>query len=311
MSENTNSEHTWPQEALEKLLFATLKEQRSSRRWKIFFRLLVLFFFLFFLFILFASPSTSSKPHTALINIKGVIMEDAKASAENIIKGLNDAFEDDKTKGVLLYINSPGGSPVQSSQVYDTIMMLKKEHPKVKVYAVCNDVCASGSYYIAAAADEIYANKSSIVGSIGVRLASFGFVDAMEKVGVTRRLFTAGSDKGYLDPFLPLKENEVTHTDEMLENVHQQFINDVKQGRGDRLVNNPEIFSGLIWNGDQAKQLGLIDGFGDYRYVAKNVIEAEEVEDYTYYSDLFQRIAENMGSEFDQKLASFFGMRLT
>ena len=243
---------TWERDLLDRLAFAAVTEQRRARRWGIFFKLL-LFVYLFSLLLVYwpsgLETSVVGKPHTALIKLEGIIAEDAPASADNIISGLRDAFEDKNTRGVILRINSPGGSPVQAGYIHDEIKRLRKKYPKVPLYAVITDLCASGGYYVAAAADRIYADKASVVGSIGVRMGGFGFVDAMRKLGVERRLLTAGKHKGFLDPFLPTKEDEVAHVRVLLEDIHQQFIDVVKEGRGKRLTDDDTIFSGLIWTG--------------------------------------------------------------
>lgn len=299
MSEqNTTSEQSWERRTIEKMLLEVVKEQRRSRRWKIFFRLLLLAFVIAILIFLFSVPATTAiKPHTALINIEGMIARNARANAENIIDGITNAFNDVNTKGIILEINSPGGSPVQSGQVFDEIMRLKKAHPDTKVYAVCSDICASGAYYIAAAADYIYADKASMVGSIGVLMDGFGFVGTMDKLGVQRRLLTAGKNKAFLDPFSPLQENQVAYVDNMLNDIHKQFIDSVKLGRGERLKSNPDIFSGLVWTGDQALPLGLIDGIGSSQQVARDQIKQETIINYTSHGGLLQKLADSMGAK--------------
>lgn len=304
MSEqNTSVSQSWEKEVIEKMLFEVLKEQRRNRRWRIFFRLLGLGIIVAILVAIFAVPSaTAIKPHTALIEIKGVIQESGKASAANVIEGLGDAFDDQNTKGVILDINSPGGSPVQSGLVFDEIVRLKKLHPKIKVYAVCSDICASGAYYIAAAADEIYADKASMVGSIGVLMNGFGFVGTIDKLGVERRLLTAGKNKAFLDPFSPLNDNQVKYADEMLSEIHQQFIQSVQNGRGDRLKNDPDLFSGLVWTGEKAQPLGLIDGLGSTQSVARDIIKEENIIDYTYHGGILQKFADNISSQASQQM---------
>ena len=306
----TDSSDQIERDALHTLLGEVVKEQRAARRWKIFFRLAFIAIFLILLAVLFSDgTTTTTNNHTAVVNLRGIIMDEAQASSPYINEGLDNAFKNPHSKGVVLYINSGGGSPVQSSDIYEHIMSLKKEYPDKKLYAVCSDVCASGAYYIAAAADEIYANKSSIVGSIGVKMNGFGYVDTMDKVGVTRRLITAGEDKGFLDPFAPLVPEEVSHAQHMLNIVHQQFINDVKKGRGNRLQDDPDLFSGLIWTGEEAFSLGLIDGFGDVDYVARDVIKEKDIVDYSYQGGLLQRLSHSMSSETATQIASYMGIQ--
>lgn len=246
---------------LEKLFLATLKEQKSQRRWKIFFRLcyLVIFIILFLLIRNSLGPSSADKlkAHTALITLEGEISATNGANASDIIDGLDAAFADSNTQGVILSINSPGGSPVQSSEIYDEIKRQRELHPKIKLYAVCEDICASGSYYVAAAADDIYVNPSSLVGSVGVLMNGFGFVGTMNKLGIERRLATAGSHKGFMDPFSPESESDKIYLQVMLDDLHNQFINNVKAGRGNRLKDNPDLFSGLVWTGESRRTIGF------------------------------------------------------
>ena len=291
----------WERELLEKLATASITEQRRARRWGIFFKLLT-FAYLVTLLILWI-PGTlpdaamkATKEHTALIEINGVIADDAEASADNVVTALRSAYEDKKTKGVILRINSPGGSAVQAGYINDEIRRLKEKHPKIPVYAVVTDMAASGGYYIAVAADDIYVDKASIVGSIGVLMSTFGFERGMEKLGVERRLLTAGEHKGILDPFSPLKQEEKQHIQEMLDQVHQQFIQAVKDGRGDRLKEIGDIFSGLFWSGEESIKLGLADGLGSSSYVARELIGAETLVDYTRSEDLLERFAKRIGA---------------
>ncbi|MFE8071541.1 S49 family peptidase [Marinobacteraceae bacterium S3BR75-40.1] len=302
-------EMTSDRKLIEKLVLSMQTEQRRSRRWGIFFKLLT-FVYLFALLFLIRFPmedglSATTKPHTAVIEVKGVIADDEVASASNIIGGLRDAFEAENVKGIVLAINSPGGSPVQAGYVYDEIHRLREKHPEKKVYAVISDIGASGAYYIAAGADEIYANQASLVGSIGVISGGFGFVRAMDKLGVERRLYTAGEHKAFLDPFSPVSEEEVSFWEGVLEKTHEQFINRVKKGRGDRLVQgmDDKLFSGLIWTGEQAQELGLVDGLGSAGEVARDVIGAEETVDYTRRADRFQRILRQLGSSAGESMA--------
>ena len=263
---------------LEKTLLAGVQEQRRARRWGIFFKLLT-FIYIFGALALFSplmavKKGATTGSHTAVIEVRGMIADQESASADNIISSLRAAFEDANTKGVVLRINSPGGSPVQSGYIYDEIRRLRAEYPAIKLYAVITDLGASGAYYIASAADEIYADKASLVGSIGVTAATFGFVGVMEKLGVDRRVYTSGEHKAFLDPFQPQKPDETAFWQTVLDTTHKQFINSVKQGRGDRLKDkeHPELFSGLVWSGEQALELGLIDGLGSTSYVAREVV---------------------------------------
>jgi len=275
-----------------------LRDRRSERRWRVFFRLLW-FVFLFLLLWSFVSARRMSTvpdgPHTALIEIRGEIAVDEEASAEHIVAALKSAFEDRAAQAVVLRINSPGGSPVQAGIVNDEIRRLKALHRK-KVYAVVEEVCASGAYYIAVAADEIYTDKASIIGSIGVLMDGFGFVDAMRKLGVERRLYTAGENKGMNDPFSPESDKQKAYTGAMLEQIHKQFIRVVKEGRGKRLKETPETFSGLYWNGEEAVKQGLADRLGNLDYVAREVVKAEEIVDYTPKENIAEKLAKRIGS---------------
>ena len=302
----------WERETLNRLAFAAINEQRRSRRWGIFFKSL---FFIYLFVLLFYVPSEwgeraiKAGRHTALVELDGVIAANSKANADNLVAGLRAAFKDKKTAGVILRINSPGGSPVQAGYVYDEIKRLRKEHPKIKLYAVVTDICASGGYYIAAAADEIYADKASIVGSIGVLMDGFGFVDSLKKLGIERRLMTAGKHKGIMDPFSPLKKDEVKHVQGLLNKVHEQFIASVKAGRGDRLQDSPDLFSGLFWNGEEAVQLGLVDGLGSSSYVARELIGEENIVDFTPHLNYFDRFADRIGATMANVLAQGLGLQ--
>lgn len=298
---------------LEKTLLAGVREQRRARRWGVFFKLLT-FLYLFLALALF-SPMISLKEaarggdHTAVIDVRGMIGDDESASADNVVTGLRAAFKDKRTRGVVLRINSPGGSPVQSGYIYDEIRRLRDKYPVVKVYAVISDLGASGAYYIASAADAIYADKASLVGSIGVTAASFGFVDTMGKLGVERRVYTAGEHKAFLDPFQPQKQDEVKFWREVLDVTHRQFIESVKRGRGGRLkdAEHPELFSGLVWSGEQALQLGLVDGLGSVSYVAREVVRAEDLVDFTVRENPFDRFAKRVGASVAERLALWMG----
>ena len=277
---------------------AYISDRRAERRWRVFFRLAWLLLAMVVAYAAFNSRGHSAVqtgPHTALIEIRGEIAANAEASAENLIPGIRSAFEDASAAAVVLRINSPGGSPVQAGIIYDEIRRLKALHKK-KVYAVVEETCASGAYYIAVAADEIYADKASVVGSIGVLMDSFGATGLMEKLGVERRLLTAGENKGIGDPFSPLPPKQRAYIQATLDQIHHQFIAVVKQGRGARLKETPETFSGLFWNGEQARDLGLIDHFGSLDYVAREVIKAEEVIDYTPKENVAERLAKRFGA---------------
>jgi protease-4 len=303
----------WQRKTLEKLLFDTFKEQRRKRRWNIFFKFLLFIIILCLLFALWPTTSnlpTSSKakPHIGLVDIRGVIDNNSIGSADNVIEGLQNAFKDKNTRTVILRINSPGGSPVQAAQIYNEIHYLRHQYPKTKLVTVCDDLCASAAYYIASASDNIYANPSSLVGSIGVLMDGFGFVDTLKKVGVERRLLTAGNHKGFLDPFSPEKTDEKLIAERMLANVHQQFINAVKQGRGNRLKNNPELFSGLAWTGEEALSLGLIDGFGSLNSLSRELIKNQNIVDYTVKPGLLQQLSDRIGAAFAQQISTNLGI---
>ncbi len=300
---SNETEYKDEKDILSQLAFASLTEQRRARRWNIFFKGLFAAYFFVLIFMLYLPGATkdvgkASKEHTAIIDIEGVISSSSEASADNIISGLRSAFKAEKSKAVILRINSPGGSPVQAGYINDEIYRLKKKYPKKKVYAVIVDICASGGYYIAAAADEIYADKASMVGSIGVLMNGFGFVDAMKKLGVERRLYTAGAHKGFLDPFSKANPEDVKHVQGLLKNIHQQFINTVRKGRGDRLKENDKLFSGLVWSGEESVKLGLVDGLASSSYVAREIVKVENLVDYTPRPNFVDRFAEKLGVSF-------------
>jgi len=290
----------WQKDVLSKLLFASLEEQKRSRFWSNLFKSLFAGYLVIVLLLMFI-PGGGSKDripkgeHTALIEVNGVISAEAEASADNIVTALRKAFENDDVKGLILRINSPGGSPVQAGYINDEIQRLKKLNPEMKVYAVITDLCASGGYYIAAAADEIYADKASVVGSIGVVMNGFGFVDAMNKLGVERRLYTAGENKGFLDPFSPQKQGEIEHVNGLLLSIHQQFIDVVKAGRGDKIKDDKKLFSGLVWTGEDAIKLGLVDAIGSSSYVAREIFKAEDIVDYTTKPSYLEQLADRFG----------------
>ncbi len=288
----------WERATLEKLAYAALSEQRSARRWKIFFRLAWLGFFVLLAWgLLHRSTTTADKStaHTAVVEIKGEIASGADASAEFIVAAMRSAFEDEGAQAVVLLINSPGGSPVQAGIISDEILRLKAKHRK-PIYAVVEESCASAAYYIAASTDKIFVDKASIVGSIGVLMDGFGFTGLMDKLGVERRLMTAGENKGFLDPFSPQTESQKAYAQAMLNQIHQQFIAVVKAGRGKRLKESPELFSGLFWTGQQSIELGLADQVGSLDYVAREVVKAEELIDYTRRENVAERLAKRFGA---------------
>ncbi len=291
----------WERETLERLMFATLKEQRQARIWRSFIRLAWLVFFVTMVWLIFrteggsATHADKAAPHTAVVEIRGEIGAGQEASSDFLVTSLRAAFEDSGSQGVVLLINSPGGSPVHAGIINDEIRRLREKHKK-PVYAVVEDSCASAAYYIAAATDRIFVNKASIVGSIGVLMDGFGFTGLMEKLGVERRLMTAGENKGFLDPFSPQTPQQKAFAQSMLNQVHSQFIEVVKAGRGDRLKDNPELFSGLFWTGQQAIELGLADQLGSLDFVAREVIKAEELIDYTRRDNVAERLAKKFGA---------------
>jgi protease-4 len=295
------SDQNWERDVLEKLAMSAVQEQRRARHWGIFFKLLTLgFLFLtLFAFMGWAGKSESaltSGKHTALVDMEGVISSDSAASADNLIPSLQEAFKDKDTQGVILRINSPGGSPVQAGQINDEIRRLRAKYPAIPLYVVVGDVCASGGYYVAAAADKIFVDKASLIGSIGVLMDGFGFTGTMEKLGVERRLVTAGSNKGFMDPFSTVRPDQQEYAKQMLEQIHQQFIAVVKQGRGKRLKETPDTFSGLVWNGEAGVEMGLADGYGSVESVARDVIKAENVVDYTVKEGIADRLAKRFGA---------------
>lgn len=358
------SEERWEFDILNRLAFATLNEQRRARRWGIFFKLLLFIYLITFLFLLNPKWSqfmgdlegeVSDSEYTALIELQGVIASDTEANATTIISGLRRAFKDENAKGIILRINSPGGSPVQAGQINDEIKRLREKHPEKPLYVVVTDLCASGGYYIAAAADKIYADKASLVGSIGVLMNGFGFVEALEKLGIERRLMTAGEYKGALDPFSPMQEEVVAHIQKLLDGIHAQFINVVKEGRKrsfrfspeqlttaeseeneedeavkdekkdkkeadkdkqvqekliaekDKLLENELLFSGMIWTGEEAVKLGLVDELASASHVAREVVGAEKLKDFTPKPNYLDRFAERLGSTAADTLAQRLG----
>jgi protease-4 len=307
-TQETRSEPSWERKVLERIALEAIAEQRRRRRWGIFFKLLGFVYLSLFL-ALFIDWGASAKKvaegdrHTALVELSGVIQAEGQASAEHITRALQSAFEDKGTQGVILRINSPGGSPVQSGIINDEIRRLRQKYPNTPLYAVIEDICASGGYYVAVAADRIFVDKASIVGSIGVLMDGFGFTGTMDKLGVERRLLTAGENKGFLDPFSPQEPAHKQHAQLLLNDVHKQFIDVVRKGRGKRLKESPELFSGLMWTGSRSIELGLADALGSVEYVAREVIKAEKIRDYTIKPSLTERLARQFGTDMAEGLA--------
>jgi protease-4 len=289
----------WERGVIEKLATAALKEQRRARLWGIFWKLLT-FAYLTVVIVMAmdwkGAADVAGGKHTALVEVQGVIGPGTESSAERVMLALQSAFKDKNTQGVVLRINSPGGSPVQAQNIYDEMRRLRQKYPGIPLYVVVDDLCASGGYYVAVGADKIYVNKTSVVGSIGVRLDGFGVTGLMEKLGIERRLLTAGENKGFLDPFLPLDEKQKQYALALINDVHQQFIHVVREGRGKRLKETPDMFSGLIWTGQKSVELGLADGFGSLDYVAREVIKAEQVVDFTQKENIAEKFARRFGA---------------
>jgi protease-4 len=303
----------WQQEVIEKLATSALREQVTARRWSTFFKALFfiyLFVLLFYGMGLIGSSKVVSSDHTALIDIAGVIEAGGEVNADAVMSSLQEAYDNKGTKGIIFRINSPGGSPVQAGIINDEIRRQKKLHPNIPVYAVVEDICASGGYYIAVAADKIYVDKGSIIGSIGVLMDGYGFTEIMKKVGVERRLMTAGENKAMLDPFSPVNPKHQEFAQTMLNEIHEQFKSVVRQGRGTRLQETPETFSGLFWSGEQGIKLGLADALGSADYVAREVIKQENIVDFTYQDDFASRIAKRIGASVSQNLGEVLAKQL-
>ena len=311
MSEQVDN---WERQTLEKVALAGITEQRRARKWSIFFKTIGMIYLFIVLFLVLGlvdrNDLPSAKPHTALVTLEGVIAPGSQASAERIIEGLQMAYKAKNVKGVILRINSPGGSPVQAGQINDEIRRLKAKNPTLPFYVVVDDICASGGYYVAVAADKIFVDKASLVGSIGVLMDGFGFTGTMEKLGVERRLLTAGENKGFLDPFSPVDPLQKEHAKAMLAEIHQQFIDTVKTGRGARLKETEGMFSGLIWTGVRSVELGLADAYGSTESVARDVIKAEDVVDYTPHQSLADRFAKRLGAASAEALMSSMSTQL-
>lgn len=296
MAEETN----WERKVLEKVALAAVQEQRRARRWGIFFKLLIFAYLTVVLALTInwdAMDSEKSARHTALVEMQGVIQAKGDANADDIVSALQAAFDDKGAAGIILRINSPGGSPVQAGIINDEIGRLRARHADKPLYVVIEDICASGGYYVAAAGDKIYVDKASIVGSIGVLMDGFGFTGSMDKLGVERRLLTAGQNKGFLDPFSPQNERHKEHAQGMLNDIHQQFIDVVRKGRGARLKETPEMFSGLMWTGAKSIELGLADGYGTVDSVARDILKAEEIRDYTVKPNFAEKFARQFGAQ--------------
>ena len=296
--DNFKDNNAWQQQTIEKLALSGLKEQKTARRWSIFFKIITFAYLGLLLILAFGwfGGKNSAAPHTALIEVNGVIEAGGDVNADSFISSLHDAYESSGTKGIILRFNTPGGSPVQAGIINDEIKRQKALHPKIPVYGVVEDICASGGYYIAVATDKIYVDKGSIVGSIGVLMDGYGFTEVMKKVGVERRLMTAGVNKGMLDPFSPVNPKHQALAQAMLNEVHEQFKTVVRQGRGSRLKETPETFSGLFWSGEQSIKLGLADALGSADYVAREVIKQEEIVDYTTQETVVDRFAKRLGA---------------
>jgi protease-4 len=289
----------WERELVTKLATAALKEQRRARLWGIFFKLLTFAYVTVILLLAVdwqSADVSGGKKHTAMVEVNGLIAPGTDASAEKITSALQAAFKDKNTQGVVVRINSPGGSPVQAQAIYDEMKRLRKKYPDIPLYAVVEDICASGGYFVAVGADQIYVGRASIVGSIGVLMNGFGFTGLMDKLGIERRLVTAGENKGMLDPFSPQDPKDTEHVKKLMGDIHQQFISVVREGRGKRLKDSPEIFSGLIWTGERSVELGLADGFGSLEYVAREVIKAEDIRDYTISEGIAEKFARRFGA---------------
>lgn len=314
MSDVQNGADNWERKTLEKLVLSVVREQRKARNWSIFFKLM----FLLWVFLLLAigagwidkGESAPVGAHTAVLDLRGVIDSEGEARADRLIDGLRNAFKSSDTKAVVLRANSPGGSPVQSAMVYDEIRRLRKLHPGIPVYAVVEDVCASGCYYIIAAADRVYVSQASMIGSIGVLINGFGFTGTMDKLGIERRLITAGANKGFLDPFSPMTPEQTAYARTMIEEIHQQFIGAVREGRGKRLKETPELFSGLVWSGVRGVELGLADAYGTVDSVARDVVKAPRLVNYTPQDDLAERFVKRLGAGASSAMLNWMDSRL-
>jgi protease-4 len=303
---NDSSDANWQRDVIAKLASDALAEQKRARRWGIAFKILTFGYLFILLFIglgwLGGSDVISTGDHTAVVDLNGVIAADSRANAVDVVAGLQNAFEAEGTKAVVLRINSPGGSPVQAAEINDEIHRLRELHPDIPLYAVVEDICASGGYYVAVAADKIFVAKASLVGSIGVLMNGFGFTGAMEKLGVERRLLTAGDNKGFMDPFSPLSATQRGYAKTMLGDIHGQFIEAVRVGRGERLKENDETFSGLVWTGERSIELGLTDALGSVAYVAREIVKAETIVNYSWREHIVERVARRFGATLGESI---------
>jgi protease-4 len=303
---NDNSDANWQRDVIAKLASDALAEQKRARRWGIAFKILTFGYLFILLFIglgwLGGSDVISTGDHTAVVDLNGVIAAGSRANAVDVVAGLKNAFEAEGTKAVVLRINSPGGSPVQAAEINDEIHRLRELHPDIPLYAVVEDICASGGYYVAVAADKIFVAKASLVGSIGVLMNGFGFTGAMEKLGVERRLLTAGDNKGFMDPFSPLSATQRGYAKTMLGDIHGQFIEAVRVGRGERLKENDETFSGLVWTGERSIELGLTDALGSVAYVAREIVKAETIVNYSWREHIVERVARRFGATLGESI---------
>jgi len=315
-----NSENPVPESAaahaqalLNQMALQYMRDQKSKRFWRGIKYFILLIIFIWFVYVLFYQNNDDAmkktKPHVGVIDIMGEIDEQASASADNLMKGLKKAYANKHLQALVLRINSPGGSPVQADYMFNTLRFFQEKYKKIKVYAVCEDLCASAAYYAAAAASEIYANPASMVGSIGVLYNGFGYVDTMQKLGVTRRLQTAGRNKGFMDPFSPVTPQQTAHLQTMLDSIHQRFIQQVKLGRGSRLLIDEDTFSGLFWSGDEAKKRGLIDGFASTGQLARDIIKLDQIVDYTVRPNMFEQVAGNVGTSMANQLPEALGLK--
>ncbi|STX43174.1 signal peptide peptidase [Legionella donaldsonii] len=313
MNNNPMTENPDSQTLLNQIVIEFMREQKSKRRWRWVKRVIYLLLLAFVIYLIATYKDEDkvlrAKPHVGLIDVNGTIFDTDSGNAENFAKGLDDAYKNTGLKALIIRINSPGGSAVQADYMYNTLQYYRQKYPDIKTYAVCVDMCASAAYYLAAAAEEIYANPASMVGSIGVLYNGFGFTDAMQKIGVSRRLQTAGINKGFLDPFSPVAPGDKQLLQTMLDDVHQQFIAKVKEGRGNRLKIDELTFSGLFWTGQQAKDRGLIDGFASSGQIARNIVKIDQVIDYSYKQSVFERMAKNIGTAVANQLPIAMGMQ--
>jgi protease-4 len=309
---NNSPETPDSQTVLNQLVIDYMREQKRKRRWRWFYRIVVIILVLVAAYKIMSLTNEvkegNDKPHVGLVDINGTIFDKQAAGSGNFVKSMKSAYKSKGLKAVILRINSPGGSPVQADYMYNTVQYYRKSFPNIKIHAVCVDMCTSAAYYIASAAEDIYANESSMVGSIGVLYNGFGFVDTLQKLGVTRRLQTAGSNKGFLDPFSPIEPSQEQFLQVMLNDIHQQFIKKVKEGRGTRLKIDDQIFSGLFWTGMQAKERGLIDGFASSGQLARDVIKINKIIDYTYKESLFEQVSKNIGTALADQLPKALGL---